>query len=940
MTLVSSWRTALRIARREARRAKGRSALVAAMIAMPVLALTFAAVTYDMITLTGAEKADRTMGAADARIQWPSHREIMQMPDPDDGSSSFDGGGQLPVPAGNDEPVLSELDAPGTGAQLREALPSGSSVLPVRRGTVEVKTPNGLGRPDAVMVDGTSPLVEGYVSVLEGRAPQTPTEVALTAQAMAWLEVGIGDKATVLTAGDEQTRAYTVVGRIEFPSLLDSVLLFAYDADTEAVDEWFSVGDDSWLVDTPEPIAWTDVLRLNELGMTVASRAVFLNPPPDDQVPLIREWRASGSVYTEELAVGVLVAGLALLEVVLLAGPAFAVSARRRQRQLALVAANGGTPAHVRRIVLADGVVLGLLGAALGIIIGIGAAFAARPWVEDLLLNERAGGYRVFPTALAAITGLAVVTGLAAALVPAFVTSRQSVVTSLAGRRGVTRSRKRWIAVGIVMIGLGGVVTVAGTLSYDASVMLAGLILAELGLVFCTPALVGLVARFGRLLPLAPRIALRDSARNRAAAAPAISAVMAAVAGTVALGMVLVSNDEHSREHWYQTTPTGTVLVQFGYGGDIQPPVTAIERALRSTLPVTDLHPLGRVVCPAGVPADSYCGLMALPGDGCPQLARWNSGAELSTQERIEAGANPLCDLSALYGGDAVWVDGGDAVATLTGASGEDLARAHATLRAGGVVVASPVLIVDGMVTLAVTAPDPDAPTDLPANSRGRGGLAPQIPGHSTTTVTVPGYLLTTAIGAAPTIVSPGALAETGLNSDEAALVTSTTRMPTAAEQERFYANMIGFEAYGRVETGYVSEWDPVLLVLTGAAVLITIGAAAVGTGLAAADGRADLSTLAAVGASPTVRRGLSISQSGVIAGLGSVLGVLAGIGAAIAVIEANNNVYPRLWPDPGPVQPILPWVTLLVVLIVTPLIAILGAGLFTRSRLPIERRL
>jgi len=100
------------------------------------------------------------------------------------------------------------------------------------------------------------------------------------------------------------------------------------------------------------------------------------------------------------------------------------------------------------------------------------------------------------------------------------------------------------------------------------------------------------------------------------------------------------------------------------------------------------------------------------------------------------------------------------------------------------------------------------------------------------------------------------------------------------------------------------------------------------------------LSTLAAVGASPTVRRGLSISQSGVIAGLGSVLGVLAGIGAAIAVIEANNNVYPRLWPDPGPVQPILPWVTLLVVLIVTPLIAILGAGLFTRSRLPIERRL
>ena len=70
MTFVRSWRTALRIARREARRARGRSALVVAMIALPVLFLSFAAVTYDMFTLTGTEKADRRMGAADARIEW------------------------------------------------------------------------------------------------------------------------------------------------------------------------------------------------------------------------------------------------------------------------------------------------------------------------------------------------------------------------------------------------------------------------------------------------------------------------------------------------------------------------------------------------------------------------------------------------------------------------------------------------------------------------------------------------------------------------------------------------------------------------------------------------------------------------------------------------------------------------------------------------------
>lgn len=57
-----------------------------------------------------------------------------------------------------------------------------------------------------------------------------------------------------------------------------------------------------------------------------------------------------------------------------------------------------------------------------------------------------------------------------------------------------------------------------------------------------------------------------------------------------------------------------------------------------------------------------------------------------------------------------------------------------------------------------------------------------------------------------------------------------------------------------------------------------------------AADGRADLSTLAAVGASPRVRRALSMSQSAVIAGIGSLLGAAAGLGGAIAVLAALNR--------------------------------------------------
>src|SRR5690606_25241040 len=136
------------------------------------------------------------------------------------------------------------------------------------------------------------------------------------------------------------------------------------------------------------------------------------------------------------------VGGLAMLEVVLLAGPAFAVGARRRQRDLALVGASGGTPAQLRRIVLADGVVLGLAGAVVGLILGIAAASVSLPLLEEYLMQRRVGGWRMWPTALAAIAGAAVLTGVLAALIPATTAARQHLVAALAGRRGITRAKR------------------------------------------------------------------------------------------------------------------------------------------------------------------------------------------------------------------------------------------------------------------------------------------------------------------------------------------------------------------------------------------------------------------------------------------------------------------------------------------------------------------
>jgi putative ABC transport system permease protein len=211
--------------------------------------------------------------------------------------------------------------------------------------------------------------------------------------------------------------------------------------------------DDGWLVDTPSAFTWPDVQRLNEFGLLVRSRAVLLDPPhrPEDDTQRRRT-----------LTLGGLVAGLGVLEVVLLAGPAFAVGARRRQRELALVAVGGGTPAQLRRIVLADGAVLGGATAVLGVLVGVALALAGRPLVTEHLTHYRAGGYRAYPLALAGVAAVAVLTGLLAALVPAFVAGRQDVIATLPGRRGVLRSRKRWLALGLATAATGATVATYG----------------------------------------------------------------------------------------------------------------------------------------------------------------------------------------------------------------------------------------------------------------------------------------------------------------------------------------------------------------------------------------------------------------------------------------------------------------------------------------------
>jgi putative ABC transport system permease protein len=907
---VRGWVTALRIARREARRAKGRSALVVTLIGLPVLVLSGTAATYDMFQLTPEERVARDIGAADAQLRWDYHGPIRQ--------SGVRGDGVLST----GDTIEAREGPDAEAADIEAVLPPGSTATARYQGQVWLDTVGGTGEFAWHAFDLADPVTDGIARIVTGDAPGAGG-VALTDAAAQRLGLTVGEQL------DLDHRRFTVTGIVRFPGvpgeddpyltpgLRDEVVLF--HPDSMPANPWPA----RWLVDTPTPVTWEQVRDLNRLGILVYSRALALDPPPEDPAA-----RHGPDPRTFQL--GVVVAGLAALLVALLAAPAFAVGARRRRRDLALIAAQGGTPAHLRRIVFAESVVLSLAAAAAGLLLGIAGAVAARHWVGPQVFGALPGGYRFYPLALLGTVAFAVAAGTLAAVVPAFTAAAQPVVDALAGRQGVRGFRRRWLVTGLAVVVLGALIAGDGAWRASAPIVLAGLVLTQLGLVLCAPALIGLLAQLGDRLPLAARIALRDTARNRSAAAPAVSAVLASVAAAVTAGVVMSSFQAQNSFEASVPYPPGTVLAGTHDGYDGVPAVDAatVEQMARGTLPVDRVHRLLEPVCAQEPHAPVACMVVvAVPAEHrCPYQPwdpdlpfRTGTVGPLSDAEQRDASRDRRCDHPRYLGMEVV-VDDGSALPAMTDATGSELAAAAAVLRDGGAVVTNQrYLSDDGTVTLLLLHHLEAGPT---TDQR----------------IAVPGHLLLDATNRHGAILAPAALEAAGLGTAPGPLVMSTTRMPTQVEGDAFTAALQQLGTWGRVERAPVTDTDPVTLLLAAAAAVIALGAAAIATGLSTVDRRADLTTLGAVGASPGIRRGIALSQSGVIAGLGTLLGLGAGLGTSVIVLSGLNQRFAAVWPSPGPIPITVPWSHLFVLLLV-PLVAMAGAALLTRSRLAVARR-
>lgn len=944
---LSGIRLALRIARRDAQRTKGRSVLILCLLAFPVVAIALGATLLDRFELTPSETTERAMGDAQAIVAWKFDQAVLQEPD----NKYLDGYALTPDGKGFTNGVMHTPGADAMGELLAQ-LPPGGRLVPIAAGTAKIAADNKLQDLGYQVMDLSDPVFEGSYEIIEGRAPKTAGEVAVNAAAAEWLGLGVGDTIELR----EPAQKFTVTGIAENPAelrepfLVGTTQAFPGTAATE------------FLFDSPNPLTWQQIQALNKKGIVAYSKSVSIDPPDYDPFEEVYGQDFSGGGGPDAATIGMIsmVGGMVVLELVLLAGPAFAISAKRRSREYALLAANGATPAQVRRTVLASGVVLGAVAAVTGILLGCLLATVAIPFLEPYF-GYRAGGVRFLIAFTGPLALLAVLTGLLSALVPAFTVARQNVIAALTGRRGVTRSRKVWLILGIVLLVIGALVGVAGAVTSELMLLVAAAAAAQFGFVLCTPAFLGGISKIGRILPLAPRIALRDAGRNRASTAPAISAVMAVVAGAIAVSAFAVAERQRNDELNASPLPEGTVVMSlYQYQAydqatnqliplpsDAPQRITAAKakalELLRADFPVADVIEVSYGSCQPTDPNKS-CDVEVVtpPARTCPYDDRIGM---LSEEDQAAAVENPYCKqgnegwIMASFRPGTIVADG-KLLAAVSDASGSELAAAQKVLDEGGVVVLDEDLLDGGKATVRTE------------NIEWTG---PEEKRTAIDSVTVPGYALTgTKLPRGTQFVSPSVAERLKLDVKVDLIVASMKSVPDEAAEKKFDADLAaaGIGNASTTENGQVgvnseiarprSGIDESVImtwILAGIAGVVALGATAMATGLAAAEGRRDLATLGAVGASPGVRRRLALSQSGVISLLGAVLGTLAGLGAALAIIITLNIGYGKMYPRMSPYPLTMPWLVLGVALVVIPLIAILGAGLFTRSRLPVERR-
>ncbi len=810
---MSRWRPALRMARRDLRRHPVRAVLTCLLVALPVFAAVVAAQVSVNDRWSAERYAEATFYDGDAILTVSPYSAIRPRA----------------ALRGDPRPTPGAVERDPATVDLAGMLPAGTRIAPMPEYSNVTLTTGGTAT--AVRVDLDEPLTSTVARIGAGRAPQAPDEVAMpevTAR-----ELGLLDE----SGRPKDGAVLNLVGghRLSLVGVIDTSRS-AWDESTQ-----FVVPPDSVLPREDEDADPTRVVALPAASLaqnkaTVEElAAVGVSMVPRDTMLHPEAWGMeaydSSLIDLTPLLVGALCILVGLVEVVLLVGAAFAIAARRQVRDLGLLASNGGTGADLRRVLLAQGLVLGVLSSAVGATLGVVAFSTLAPRIAPAV-GRALWRYDIDWVSVIAIAVLGSLTSVVAALLPAWQAGRLTPLQSLSGRFPIRPGESRAHRPAFVLAGLGLVTVLAGGwmtstaqahhprwLGLAVSVAAGGLLLLIVGTVWSTPYVVRRVSALSRVLPLSGRYAFRDAGRHRFRTAAAVTALTITVGGVVLTGFGLTAAARNSESH--DTLGPRMIQISLDEGRSLDQAATAAST-------------IQRIADPAEIVTTSLAGSSADP-DEMTTLGR--VGEQLHIVDEESLGRIVELDDASLR-----------------------------TFRDGGVLTTQRRAVRDDRVRLVTRNDDrrtgarevPAAQVERRADWRAYSGTAFISPATAE------------QLGFAPTYVE----------------MTVRNRIPVTRDV------LDRLSVYGIY--GWSNDPDRAALataryVALGAAGLLTMLVVGIAVAMSAAESRDEVATLSAVGAAPRQRRGFG-ALHGVFLGLvGCLLGVGIGVPAGLAFAQLDG---------------------------------------------------
>ncbi|HET7798786.1 MAG TPA: FtsX-like permease family protein [Humibacillus xanthopallidus] len=922
----AGWRVSLRMARRDVRRHRGRSLLIVIMVGLPVLLLTAATTLWFTDDLDPAERLPFQLGSSQGFVLEPQPTQLRQLLDPMS-QTSWDGEppASTPVPGlskGDEKTSLSRL----LGARLTEV-----TTVPA---TIRVGDHYQSASVMGVELSHPASLAP-RVSLESGRWPTGPGEVLVTVQG---LEHGLPASGTIGLGlldptGETPETAATIVGVGRGYDTLGSQYFQPTDLVTTPLTS--DASQRQWLVDRSTPITWGEVERLNTYGIGVFSRYVAEHPET-----VTRQQEGEGGPSTTLLVVSVASLGLVLLTT-LLAGPAFAVSAARQRRTLALAASNGATAGQLRRTVLAQALVLGALsavvGALLGVTGGVGTVAITRTVRPDLLF----GPLQVPWAAVGLVAAAAIISSVVAAVIPSRGLGRLDVVSVLRGQSVSPPLRRRVPLVG-VLVALAGAGTVTWAAfqrpDYEFVLFLGGSVAIVVGSLLTVPLVLALVARTAHRLPLPVRMAAREAGRQRGRATPTVAAIMAGAAALTVVCIGLEADTVRQARDHVPVVREGQAVIQ---GATSPQRLPELARTVESSAP--GVHALVVNDLVDYTQQQGAAMLVAMrPGCALPDVVPGPVGGDVATEP--DTRCSTAASFARNFSGTSIQAVDLDQLTHFVGLTEEQ----RAAMSQGAVAVVDPL----DVAQLPLPGPTGHLLRDIeslrPVTIDEDGGVATfalwrQLPGESDTTapprasdvrtlrlpvIHVPrdrwNRLVLIYNGSPAGIITTDSAIRLGLPVSPSGLIARADGGISTDLEARLGDAVIASQrdATFVVERGYQRDDTLALVVIFGVIGLIILVATLIATALSQTENAPLLGTLAAVGATKRTRRALAGSQALYLGMLGAVIGLFVGLapgfGLARVVLTRVTEDGVRIQPENIPV----PWLQILAPVLLVPLVA------------------